>query len=173
MGSRIFALIKSPLIANMLIPKKDRKEVYKYIFQEGVMVAKKDFNKPQHDDVPVRNLYVIKLMTSLKSRGYVKESFTWQVFYWYLTNEGTEYLRDYLNLEEDVVTVTHKKQKSSRSRRDNRSYRRNDNNEKKNYPGNDNYQANYKKNNSDRWGNRSGGRNYTRESSGPTKEQIV
>merc|ERR1712063_44376 len=111
MGSRIFALIKSPLIANMLIPKKDRKEVYKYIFQEGVMVAKKDFNKPQHDDVPVRNLYVIKLMTSLKSRGYVRESFTWQVYYWYLTNEGTEYLRDYLHLDKEVVLLHIKNKK--------------------------------------------------------------
>ena len=38
---------------------------------EGVMVAKKDVNKAKHDDpeLPVRNLYIIKLLTSLKSRG--------------------------------------------------------------------------------------------------------
>merc|ERR1711988_2009623 len=63
----------------MLVPKKDRLTVYKYLFKEGVMVAKKDCNKPQHDDpeLPVKNLYVIKLLTSLKSRGYVTESFSW------------------------------------------------------------------------------------------------
>ena len=31
---------------------------------------------------------VIKALTSLKSRGYVKEQFAWRHFYWYLTNEG-------------------------------------------------------------------------------------
>merc|ERR1712146_141532 len=84
----------------MLVPKKDRLTVYKYLFKEGVMVAKKDCNKPQHDDpeLPVKNLYVIKLLTSLKSRGYVTESFSWQWYYWYLTNEGIEYLREYLHL---------------------------------------------------------------------------
>ena len=34
-------------------------------------------------------LQVIKALTSLKSRGYVKEQFAWRHFYWYLTNEGT------------------------------------------------------------------------------------
>ena len=31
---------------------------------------------------------VIKALTSLKSKGYVKEQFAWRHFYWYLTNEG-------------------------------------------------------------------------------------
>ena len=41
------------------------------------MVGKKDFSKPKHDDLDVPNLQVIKLMQSLKSRGYVKETFNW------------------------------------------------------------------------------------------------
>merc|ERR1712124_170699 len=75
------------------------------------MVAKKDCNKAKHDDpeLPVRNLYVIKLLTSLKSRGYVTESFSWQWFYWYLTNEGIEYLREYLHLPVEIVPNTLKK----------------------------------------------------------------
>merc|ERR1712070_244212 len=93
---------------NMLVPKKDRLTIYRYLFKEGVMVAKKDVNKAKHDDpeLPVRNLYIIKLLTSLKSRGYVTESFSWQWFYWYLTNEGIEYLREYLHLPSDVVPKT-------------------------------------------------------------------
>ena len=43
------------------------------------MVGKKDFSKPKHDDLDVPNLQVIKLMQSLKSRGYVKETFNWYV----------------------------------------------------------------------------------------------
>lgn len=94
----------------MLVQKKDRIAVYLYLFKEGVMVAKKDFAKPQHDDVEVPNLQVIKLMQSLKSRGYVKETFNWQWFYWYLTNEGIEYLREYLHLPAEIIPATLKKQ---------------------------------------------------------------
>merc|ERR1712124_173574 len=95
----------------MLVPKKDRLTVYRYLFKEGVMVAKKDCNKPKHDDpeLPVKNIYVIKLLTSLKSRGYVTEKFSWQWYYWYLTNEGIEYLREYLHLPAEIVPATLKK----------------------------------------------------------------
>jgi small subunit ribosomal protein S10e len=74
------------------------------------MVAQKDFAKPQHEAVEVPNLQVIKLLTSLKSRGYVKETFNWQWYYWYLTNEGIEYLRAYLHLPAEIVPATLKKQ---------------------------------------------------------------
>merc|ERR1711861_66752 len=95
----------------MLVPKKDRLIIYRYLFKEGVMVAKKDCNKAKHDDpeLPVRNIYVIKLLTSLKSRGYVTEKFSWQWYYWYLTNEGIEYLREYLHLPAEIVPATLKK----------------------------------------------------------------
>merc|ERR1712225_213004 len=95
----------------MLVPKKDRLTIYRYLFKEGVMVAKKDCNKPKHDDpeLPVKNIYVIKLLTSLKSRGYVTEKFSWQWYYWYLTNEGIEYLREYLHLPAEIVPATLKK----------------------------------------------------------------
>ena len=95
----------------MLIPKESREKVYKTLFLDGVMVAKKDFNLPAHPTVGVRNLYVIKLCQSLKSKGYVTERFSWQYFYWFLTNEGIEYLRDYLHLPDEVVPLTLKKTK--------------------------------------------------------------
>lgn len=41
-----------------LIPKADRKKIHEYIFREGVLVAKKDFNKPKHDEIDTKNLYV-------------------------------------------------------------------------------------------------------------------
>lgn len=47
----------------MLIPKKNRTSIYEYLFKEGVMVAKKDFNAPRHPDLEtVPNLQVIKAM---------------------------------------------------------------------------------------------------------------
>jgi small subunit ribosomal protein S10e len=44
------------------------------------------------------NLDVIKLMQSFKSKEYVRETFSWQHFYWYLTNEGI-----FLNLPYEIV----------------------------------------------------------------------
>merc|ERR1719482_1151724 len=101
----------------MIVPKKDRKIIYSYLFQEGVICAKKDFMgqkklETQGSDAEpnvVRNLFVIKLMTSLKSRGYVRETFSWQWYYWYLTNEGIEYLREYLHLPPEIVPDTLRK----------------------------------------------------------------
>merc|ERR1711998_561216 len=100
----------------MLVPKQHRHDVYKYLFKEGVMVAKKDFNKKSHDDpeLDVPNLHVIKLMQSLKSRGDVNERFSWNWYYYYLTNEGIDYLQKFLNLPADVVPATLKKSRPTR-----------------------------------------------------------
>ncbi|KAJ6016001.1 hypothetical protein N7540_010592 [Penicillium herquei] len=81
-------------LATMLIPKDDRKKIHEYLFREGVLVAKKDFNLPKHGDIDTKNLYVIKALQSLTSRGYVKTQFSWQYYYYTLTPEGLDYLRD-------------------------------------------------------------------------------
>ena len=57
----------------MLISKKNRIEIYKYLFREGVLYAEKDFNLPKHPSIDVPNLHVIKLMQSLKSKELVTE----------------------------------------------------------------------------------------------------
>lgn len=60
------------------------------------MVAKKDLNAPKHDELEdVPNLEVIKAMQSLTSRGLVKTQFSWQYYYYTLTNEGLEHLREW------------------------------------------------------------------------------
>ncbi|KAI8920959.1 putative 40S ribosomal protein S10-B [Powellomyces hirtus] len=100
----------------MLIPKNNRKKIYQYLFQEGVMVAKKDFNAAKHQDVDVPNLQVIKALQSMTSRGYVATRFSWQYYYYYLTNEGIEYLREYLHLPVEIVPRTFIKTTKSVSR---------------------------------------------------------
>ena len=54
-------------------------------------------------------LQVIKLMQSFKSRELVTELFAWRHYYWFLTDEGIEYLRVYLNLPSEIVPATLKK----------------------------------------------------------------
>lgn len=73
------------------------------------MVAKKDFNAPKHEELDVPNLEVIKVLQSLTSRGYVKTRFSWQWYYYTLTTEGLEYLREWLHLPAEVVPETHRK----------------------------------------------------------------
>ncbi|KAF9623053.1 hypothetical protein IFM89_036189 [Coptis chinensis] len=93
----------------MIIPKKNRHEISKYLFQEGVLYAKKDYNLEKHPDIDVPNLQVIKLMQSFKSKEYVRETFAWMHYYWYLTNDGIEFLRTFLNLPSEIVPATLKK----------------------------------------------------------------
>ena len=47
-------------------------------------------------DIP--NLHVMMVLRSLCSRGYVTEKFNWQWYYYFLTNEGIDYLREVLHL---------------------------------------------------------------------------
>ncbi|KAM7257783.1 hypothetical protein ACFE04_013524 [Oxalis oulophora] len=94
----------------MIISEKNRREISKYLFKEGVCYAKKDFNLAKHPDIDVPNLQVIKLMQSFKSKEYVRETFAWMHYYWYLTNDGIEFLRTYLNLPSEIVPATLMKQ---------------------------------------------------------------
>ncbi|CAF2167609.1 unnamed protein product [Brassica napus] len=99
------------LIAIMIMSEENRRAISKYLFQEGVLFAKKDFNLAQHPLVEgVPNLQVIKLMQSFKSKEYVRETFAWMHYYWFLTNEGIDFLRTYLNLPSEIVPATLKKQ---------------------------------------------------------------
>ena len=98
---------------------------------EGVLVAKKDFNLPKHNEIDTKNLYVrftkgillksrlltsiqvVKACQSLTSRGYLKTQFSWQWYYYTLTPEGLDYLREWLHLPAEIVPATHIKQQRS------------------------------------------------------------
>ncbi|KII85230.1 hypothetical protein PLICRDRAFT_45410 [Plicaturopsis crispa FD-325 SS-3] len=93
----------------MIITKENRRIIYENLFKEGVLVAKKDFNAPKHEELDVPNLQVIKALQSLTSKGYVKTQFSWQWYYYVLTPEGVEFLREWLHLPSEIVPATHKK----------------------------------------------------------------
>jgi small subunit ribosomal protein S10e len=87
-------------------------EIYNYccIDLEGTLVVKKDKYAEKHsDDLNLPNLEVMCLLRSFASKGYVKEVFNWQYYYYYLTNEGIEYLREFLALPAEIVPATLKK----------------------------------------------------------------
>ncbi|ELW64082.1 40S ribosomal protein S10 [Tupaia chinensis] len=85
----------------MLMPKKNWIATYELLFKEGVMVVKKNahiLKHPELADKNVPNLYNMNAMQSLKSQDCMKEQFAWRHFYWYLTNEGIQYLCNYHHL---------------------------------------------------------------------------
>merc|ERR1711883_4371 len=104
---------------NMIIPTDDRLKIWRTLFQEGVMVAAKD-TRSTHSDTKVRNLYVMKALQSLKSKGFVKENYTWQHYHWALTDEGITYLREQLSLPENVMPNTLKRTQEPQARPDRR-----------------------------------------------------
>lgn len=61
-----------------------------------------------HPELPIPNLYVMLMLRTLKSKGVLDETFAWRHYYYILTGEGVNYLREYLGLPETVVPDTHK-----------------------------------------------------------------
>merc|ERR1712066_640750 len=103
----------------MIIPTDDRLKIWRTLFAEGVMVAQKD-SRTVHKETNLRNLYVMKALQSLKSKGFVKENYTWQHYHWALTDEGITYLREQLSLPENVMPNTLKRTQEPQARPDRR-----------------------------------------------------
>jgi small subunit ribosomal protein S10e len=92
----------------VLVAKADKKTVYRYLLQEGVIVFHKDFSNQAHKGTGVANINVRMLLKSLKDRGFVELVFNWQFFYYFLNEEGKKYVSEYLGLTEEVVPLTWK-----------------------------------------------------------------
>mmetsp|Transcript_122709 Transcript_122709/g.343478 ORF Transcript_122709/g.343478 Transcript_122709/m.343478 type:complete len:131 (+) Transcript_122709:95-487(+) len=99
----------------VLIPKKERKQILEHLFKEGVMCVKKDPRACRHNELEdIPNLHVMMVLRSLCSRAYVTEKFNWQWYYYFLTNEGIDYLREVLHLPPQVMPSTLTKQRPTR-----------------------------------------------------------
>jgi len=91
----------------VLVSTKEKLKIYTYLLQEGVFCFKKQyFEKNKNLDIPNLNCFLV--LRSLASRKYCTEIFSWQWHYYFLTQAGVKYLRDYLGLPENVVPNTHK-----------------------------------------------------------------
>ncbi|CDJ38940.1 ribosomal protein S10, putative [Eimeria necatrix] len=100
-----------------LIPKKNRRMIYEYLFKEGVLVVQKNPKLEKHPEIAVPNLHVMMVMKSLKSKDFCEEMFNWHHNYYTLKNEGMEYLRDYLRLPPTVFPATLTKKTPARAQR--------------------------------------------------------
>ena len=91
------------------VPQAVKKTVYGHLFKHNGLTMKatirtqdvdglvyRDANGKQYG---CRNLYVNSLMKSLKSRGYVKDTFTWESHYYMLTKSGEDFIRYELDID--------------------------------------------------------------------------
>lgn len=91
----------------VLVSTKDKQKLYMYFLEEGVFCCKKQYNEKNPTlDIPNINCFLV--MRSLVSRGYATELFSWQWHYYFLTEKGIDYLRDYFGLPKTIIPNTYK-----------------------------------------------------------------
>jgi len=96
----------------VLVSKEQRREIFKYLLREGVIVVKKDAYLPFHQHVTkVPNLQVMMVVKSLKSRGCLNQAYNWGWSYYFLTHQGVSYLINELGLPSDskILPATYSK----------------------------------------------------------------
>lgn len=94
------------------IPKVVYAAVYGYLFKNGSLAMKESHRKEYSELIVytneegktegVRELYINMIMKSLRSRGFVKDTFAWRHHYYMLTDAGEAFIRGELNLSDDV-----------------------------------------------------------------------
>ena len=80
----------------VLVSKEEKRAIYQYLLQEGVIVVRKDGYLPFHQNfsekVKVTNLKVMMIVKSLKSQGFLTDVFNWQWSYYTVTSKGVNFL---------------------------------------------------------------------------------
>ena len=80
--------------------------LWKLFITEGCMIC---LNDTFHNNTILKgipNLHIIMMMKSFESKKFVRKTYAWKHHYWFLTNEGIEYLRGYLQLPSTIVPNT-------------------------------------------------------------------
>ena len=99
----------------VLVSREDRRTMFEYLLKEGVIVVKKDAYLPHHGQITsCTNLHVMMIVKSLKSQGCLNEVYSWGWSYYFLTNQGVEFLIKNLGLPVDcmIVPATHAKKRA-------------------------------------------------------------
>nr|UXY86749.1 40S ribosomal protein S10B [Cryptomonas paramecium] len=93
----------------MLISKKEKMTIYSQLFKFGVLVVKKNEKKTHYSTSEISSLSKIKVLKGLLSKDLVKETFSWQFYYFVLNDKGIKYIRKILKLPLNVFPLTYKK----------------------------------------------------------------
>ena len=99
----------------VLVSREERRAIFEYLLKEGTIVVKKDAYLPAHQQLAsISNLHVMMIVKSLTSRGCLNQVYNWGWSYYFLTNQGVEYLIKELGLPVDclIVPATHAKKRA-------------------------------------------------------------
>lgn len=101
-------------MSTTVIPKKNRDDLYRFFFTEGVVCCNKNRLGVWRASLGGKRIempcnHTMQLMRQLKSRGLIKEQFAWRHYYWFLNDAGVAFMRKYLFLAENVVPNTQRK----------------------------------------------------------------
>ena len=95
----------------VIVSKKEKRDIYIYLLKEGVITVRKDSYLPKHQHLDIPNLKVQMIIKSLKSRGFVNDTFSWNWSYYTVTPAGVKYLVEQLGVSAEVVPATYKKKR--------------------------------------------------------------
>jgi len=102
------------------IHKSERNTILYYLLKNGVLTLKKEF-VGQHSDTKIDNLKVWMLAKSLNSKGYLNLTFNWRHYYYTLNQDGIEFIKKILGInDDDVKPETHKARNEPEERRERR-----------------------------------------------------
>merc|ERR1712025_1108614 len=90
----------------MKLSTDEQLTIKKYFFNEGVALVE-DKSQDLHPDMEIKNTEVMKMFTSLVSKGIATKQFCWRHAYFSITNPGIETLREELCLTEEDWPATH------------------------------------------------------------------
>lgn len=91
---------------------------------EGTVVVRKDATLPVHSQTKICNLHVMLMLRTMTTKEYVTEKYVWGYYYYVLTAEGIEFLREQLNLPPTVLPSTYVGSQRSNDREGNRDSQR-------------------------------------------------
>ena len=86
----------------VIVYREERKKVHIYLLQNGVICFPKD-TKEVNEVLGIENLKLFMICRSLMSKGCVTQLFNWQYHYFSLTNDGIQFLKSELGIEDESV----------------------------------------------------------------------
>lgn len=81
-------------------------QIKEYLFENGIILTN-DTPQAIHNELNIADKKIMSYLKTLISKGYVQKTFVWQHGYYFLTDEGVEWLRDDLCMEENDMPLTY------------------------------------------------------------------
>ncbi|KAF7701480.1 40S ribosomal protein S10-B [Cucumispora dikerogammari] len=83
-------------------------KIKEYLFETGVILTHDDaLSNTMHPELNLPDKKIMAYLKTLVSKGYLEKIFVWQHGYYSLTDEGVDFLREDLCMDEAEMPRTH------------------------------------------------------------------